>query len=155
RMNLDTFRLLLTPAGATALAEATALAPTEATFLACFETLRKRHPPELAKVALETAILRAKARDKFSAAERMFFTREALEQATSAVVAHHRATRFASFGCVADLCCGIGGDALALASVGVQVEAVDSDPLRVAMAEANAIALGFANRVRFSVGDAL
>jgi SAM-dependent methyltransferase len=154
-MNLDTFRQLLTPAGAAALAEAMTLAPTEVNFLTYFETLRKRHAAELAKAALETAILRVRARDKFSAAERMFFTRESLEQATSEVVARHRATRFAPFGCVADLCCGIGGDALALASVGVHVEAIDSDPLRVAMAEANAMTLGFSTGVRCVAGDAL
>ena len=50
--NLETFRQLLTAAGQGALAEAAALAPTEAGFLACFETLRKHCPAELAK-ALE------------------------------------------------------------------------------------------------------
>jgi SAM-dependent methyltransferase len=78
-----------------------------------------------------------------------------LEQATSEVVARHRAARFAAFGRVADLCCGVGGDALALAAAGASVEAVDSDPLRVAMAEANASALGLAGRVRGHVADAL
>ena len=65
------------------------------------------------------------------------------------------ARRFAGFGHVADLCCGIGGDALALAATGVRIEAVDTDPLRVAMTEANAAALGFADRVRGHVGNAL
>lgn len=149
------FRLLLTPSGQAALADASALAPTEAAFLACFETLRKLHPQSLAKSALETALLRVKARDKFADADRMYFTREALEQATSDVVARHRAKRFAAFGHVADLCCGIGGDALAFAAVGLTVDAIDTDPLRVAMAEANAAALGVAGRVRCLAGDAL
>jgi SAM-dependent methyltransferase len=154
-MNLETFRQLLAPAGQAALAEAVALAPTEPAFLGCFEQLRKRHPPELAKAALETALLRIRARNKFVAADRMYFTREALEQATSGIVARHRASRFAGFGCVADLCCGIGADALALAAAGPTVYAVDTDPLRVAMAEANAAALGVAERVRGRVGDAI
>lgn len=154
-MNLETFRLLLSRPGQTALADAVALAPTDPAFLACFETLRKHHPAELAKAALETALLRIKARDKFANADQMYFTREALEQATSDVVARHRASRFARFECVADLCCGIGGDALALAATGARVEAVDTDPLRVAMAEANAVAIGSADRVRGIVGDAL
>jgi SAM-dependent methyltransferase len=153
-MDLTSFRQLLTPAGEAALAEAAALAPTEAGFLASFGALRKRHPEVLARAALEAAILRAKARAKFSAADRMFFTREALEQATGEVVARHRAARLAPFGTVADLCCGIGGDALALAAAGASVLAVDSDPLRVALAEANAAALGVADRVRCVVGDA-
>jgi hypothetical protein len=154
-MDLELFRQLLTPPGQAALAEALALSPTEHSFLACFEQLRKHHQPELAKAALETAILRNKGRDKFTGADRMYFTREALEQATSEVVAHHRAGRFAGFECVADLCCGIGGDALALAAAGPVVEAVDSDPLRIAMAGANAAALGVRERVRCRLGDAL
>jgi SAM-dependent methyltransferase len=154
-MELDTFRQLLAPAGQAALAEVAALAPTDATFLACFEKLRKHHPPERAKAALETTLLRIRGRDKFTAADRMYFTREALEQATSEVVARHRAARFAAFGHVADLCCGIGGDALALAAVGLAVDAVDTAALRVAMTEANAAALGLADRVRGRAGDAL
>lgn len=152
-MDLDTFKQLLNSAGRAALGDAAALAPTDATFLACYEALRKRHAPALAKAAVETALLRLKARVKFADADRMYFTREALEQATSDVVARHRARRFAPYGRVADLCCGIGGDALALAAAGIPVEAVDSDPLRAAMAEANAAALG--RNVRVHVGDAL
>ena len=154
-MDPEAFQQLLSPAGQSALAAAAALAPTEAAFLACFETLRKSHPPALAKIALETALLRLKARDKFVHAHRMYFTREALEQATSDAVARHRAARFAGFGHVADLCCGIGGDTLALAAARLTVDAVDADPLRVAMTEANAAALGLADRVRAIVGDAL
>jgi SAM-dependent methyltransferase len=154
-MDIPTFHSLLCPSGQAALAEAARLSPTDASFLACFEALRKRHAPALAKAALETAILRLKARDKFADAARMYFTREALEQATSEPVARHRASRFAPFGRVADLCCGIGGDALALAAAGLTVDAVDSDPLRVLMADVNAVALGFFDRVWCHVGDAL
>jgi SAM-dependent methyltransferase len=154
-MNLGTFRELLAPAGQVALADAAALAPTEAAFLACFEALRKRHPSEPAKAAIETAILRRKAREKFADAGSMYFTREALEQATNEAVARHRAARFAGYERVADLCCGVGGDALALAATGLTVEAVDNDPLRVAMTEANAAALGLSDRVQCHVGDAL
>jgi SAM-dependent methyltransferase len=154
-MDIATFHSLLSGQGRSAIAEAAALSPTDSNFLACFETLRKHHPPALAKAAIETALLRLKARDKFAAADRMYFTREALEQATSEPVARHRAERFAGFGRVADLCCGIGGDALALAAAGLTVDAVDSDPLRVLMVEANAVALGVADRVRCHVGDAL
>jgi SAM-dependent methyltransferase len=56
---------------------------------------------------------------------------------------------------VLDLGCGIGADALALAAAGCRVEAVDSDPVRLALAEANARALGFADRIRFHPGDVL
>src|SRR5262249_19534539 len=136
-MDEVTFRALLTPAGQEVLARAAALRPTEAGFLAAFETLRKRHPPALAKAALETVLLRKKARAKFALADRMYFTREALEQASGAAVSRHRAGRFAAYPAVLDLCCGIGADTIALAAAGCRVTAVDSDPLRLAMAVEN------------------
>ncbi|WP_431930565.1 THUMP-like domain-containing protein [Nonomuraea jabiensis] len=55
---------------------------------------------------------------------------------------------------VVDACCGIGGDFLALARAGCTVVAVDTDPLTVAVARANAEALGLGDRVTVSVGDA-
>ncbi len=154
-MDLETFRELLTPAGQRALKQAVAMQPTEASSLACIDALRKYHGAAFATAALETALLRLKARDKFPDADRMYFTSESLEQSTSAVIARHRAGRFIGFGHVADLCCGIGADALALASSGLSVDAVDVDPLRVAMLEANALALGLQDRVRATVCDAL
>jgi hypothetical protein len=73
-MDLPTFRELLSPAGQAALATATALAPTEATFLSVLAKLRKQHSGELAKAAGETALLRSKAAAKFQDAARMYFT---------------------------------------------------------------------------------
>ncbi|MEV4578600.1 methyltransferase domain-containing protein [Nonomuraea jabiensis] len=55
---------------------------------------------------------------------------------------------------VVDACCGIGGDFLALARAGCTVAAVDTDPLTVAVARANAETLGLGDRVTVSVGDA-
>jgi hypothetical protein len=83
----------------------------------------------------------------------MFFTREALEMASAEPVARYRAERFAPFGTVADLCCGIGGDAIGLASASLAVVAVDRVPLRVRMAEANLAAYGLGGR--FVCADAL
>ncbi|MBA4066803.1 MAG: SAM-dependent methyltransferase [Isosphaera sp.] len=154
-MDLVTFRQLLTPSGRDALAAAAALAPTEAAFLACFEKLRKRHPDALAKAALETVLLRGRAGAKFTAADRMYFTREALEQASGEAVARHRAARFVPFDTVADLCCGVGGDALTFAAAGPAVHAVEHDPLRAAMAAANADALGLSERITVHQADAL
>lgn len=154
-MDLATFRDLLTPAGRAAVWEAAGLGPTDAGFLPAYETLRKRHPPAVAKAAVETAILRHKARAKFAAADRLFLTREALEQATGDAMSAYRAGRFAAFPVVLDLCCGVGADALALAAAGCRAEAVDRDELRLAMAAANAEALGVADRVRFTPGDVL
>ncbi|MFD1542461.1 THUMP-like domain-containing protein [Nonomuraea guangzhouensis] len=55
---------------------------------------------------------------------------------------------------VVDVCCGIGGDFIALARAGCVVDAVDLDPLTVAVARANAEALGLGDRVTVRVGDA-
>lgn len=147
-MDLATFRALLTTRGQAALAEALALAPTEATRLTCLTRLRRAYPPELAAAALEQALLRqrATASGKFSRAAAMYFTREGLEQATSEMVARYRARRYAGYGAVADLACGLGGDALALASEH-PVVAVDRDPLRLAIARENARVYGVAARL--------
>jgi SAM-dependent methyltransferase len=82
----------------------------------------------------------------------MYFTREALEQASGETIATYRVERYRPYGAVADLACGIGGDALALARV-AQVTAVDRDPLRLAMAAANARACRVAERVTFVEAD--
>jgi SAM-dependent methyltransferase len=153
-MDLATLATLRSPLGLAALAAAANLAPTEATFLSCFTRLSKRFAADLARSALEEAILRARARAKFANADAMLFTREALEQASGEVVAAHRAERFAPFSSVADLCCGIGGDTIALAA-GRQVVAVDADPLRLALAEHNVAASELRPAVTFVCGDVL
>ncbi|MDA2812472.1 SAM-dependent methyltransferase [Nocardiopsis sp. RSe5-2] len=114
-------------------------------------------PADAAAAALTQARLRARAREKFGArADRMFFTPNGLEQATRAEVARHRAARFASVlgpgAQVADLCCGIGADAAALAEAGLRVDAVDADPETAAVAAANFAALGVDGRARARVG---
>jgi hypothetical protein len=152
-MDVATFDRLLGPTGRSALSAARELQPTETKYPACFDRLRKHFPPELARAALDTVMLREKARAKFTRADEMFFTREALEMASAEPVARHRAERFAAFGTVADLCCGVGGDAIGLASIGLAVVAVDRVPLRVRMAEANLAAYGLSGQ--FLCSDAL
>lgn len=151
-MNLSSFYVLLTSLGQSALAAATALAPTEESFLPCLTQLQKQFDSELAKAALETAILRRKARAKFVRAEQMYFVREALEQASGETIARYRAERFAPFTSFADLGCGLGGDALALAAHGT-LAAVDIDPLRLALAEQNLAAYGVRDRATFICDD--
>ncbi len=152
-MELDTLDALLSPAGGEILAAAAALAPTDATYPACFDRLAKRFPAPLARAALDTILLRRKAAAKFAGADRMFFDREALEMASGDVAARHRAERFHGFGPVADLGCGIGGDAMALTTAGVDVVCVDHDPVRLRMAEANLQAHG--RTARFACDDVL
>ncbi|MDQ0908255.1 SAM-dependent methyltransferase [Streptomyces canus] len=135
---------LLAPEGRALLDEVRGTAPADE--LAVATRLRREHPAELVSAALGQARLRQRAAAKFGAedAERMFFTPNGVEQSTRASVAAYRAERLRALGVtsVADLCCGIGGDAIALARAGIRVLAVDRDPLTAAAARANADALG-------------
>jgi hypothetical protein len=145
-LTLDTLAVLRTDAGAVLLAEAGALLDSRPSELAVLTRLRLRHPPDLAAAAIETVVLRRRARAKFSHADAMFFSRDGLEQASAEVVAAHTAARFAGCARITDLCCGLGGDSIALARQ-AQVVAVDRDPLRLALARANAEVYGVADRV--------
>jgi SAM-dependent methyltransferase len=153
-MELATFHELLSPAGQDLLARATALPDLrEETVLRALTALRRNAPHDLARAAVETVLLRRRAASKFAGAGAMYFTRDALEQASSERVARYRAARYAGCPVVADLGCGIGGDTIALAGVAGAVVAVDRDPLRLAMARANAEACGLGGRVRFMLAD--
>ncbi|WP_328501946.1 class I SAM-dependent methyltransferase [Streptomyces sp. NBC_00457] len=140
---------LLTPEGRALLDEVRGTDPARE--LAVATRLRREHPAELVSAALGQARLRQRAVAKFGAedAGRMFFTPNGVEQSTRASVAAYRAERFKALGIrsVADLCCGIGGDAIAFARAGIRVLAVDRDPLTAAVARANADALGLAGLI--------
>ena len=135
-MDLPQLIALQTELGQAALAMATSRSPRIETFLVDLQALQKIYPLSLAKAALETALLRQKATSKFSRADRMYFTKDALEQAAHERISRYRARRFAGQTAIADLGCGIGGDSLALAAVGPLL-AVEHDPLRLAMATIN------------------
>ncbi|MCI3276121.1 SAM-dependent methyltransferase [Streptomyces sp. 7R015] len=146
---------LLTPEGRALLDEVRGTAPADE--LAVATRLRREHPAELVSAALGQARLRQRAVAKFGAedADRMFFTPNGVEQSTRASVASYRAERLKALGVtsLADLCCGIGGDAIALARAGIRVLAVDRDPLTAAAARANADALGLADLVEVREAD--
>jgi SAM-dependent methyltransferase len=152
----DQLTALRSPAGQAMLSAAAELAGTDP--LAAATALRARDvEPGLAAAALTQAELRRRAEAKFGAdAYRMYFTRAGLEQATRAAVAGRRAARLAAAGVrtLTDLGCGIGADAIAAARAGIQVYAVDRDPLTVAVAGANAAALGLDHLVRVACRDA-
>ena len=135
-MNLATFQMLLSPPGQQALQSAEALAPRESDFLPHLTSLCRQYPKELASAALEIAILRLEAAGKFPAASQMYFTRPALEQASSQEVSRYRCQRFAGCELLLDLGCSIGGDTLSLAELAPTI-GFDLDPLRLAMAGAN------------------
>ena len=80
--------------------------------------LRSQYPEALVRCGLLLVDLRKRGADKFSRADRLWFDRVGLEQATSEPVARHKAARFqarAAQAPVWDLCCGIGADTVVLA----------------------------------------
>jgi hypothetical protein len=96
--------------------------------------------PVLVAAALTQSRLRARGATKFGPfAERMLFTVDGLEQATRLDVAARHAHRFAAAGVerVADLGCGIGGDAMAFAGLDRDVVAVERDEVTAAVATVN------------------
>jgi SAM-dependent methyltransferase len=112
------------------------------------------HDPGLVAAVLTQAKLRQKARGKFGDfASRMLFTEAGLEQATRLSVAAQHAGRFAAAGLrrVADLGCGIGGDAMAMAALDLDVTAVDRDEVTAAVATYN---LSPWSDARVELGDA-
>jgi len=115
-----------------------------ATELALNNRLRRAYPASMVAAALELTQLRARARAKFDRADHMYFTREGLEQASAQHISAHRARRYEPYGTVADLCCGIGGDLIALAP-GRDMLTVDRDPLHLQMAALNAAVYGAAS----------
>lgn len=116
--------------------------------------LRKAVGAEKAHVLLETALLRQRAVKKFSRASEMYFDRAGLEMSSAELITTYRAQKFKPFATVADLGCGIGGDAIGLASV-ANVIAVDRDPIRLAMAQANVTVYGHGTRFEGWEGDLL
>ncbi|KUL24084.1 class I SAM-dependent methyltransferase [Streptomyces regalis] len=153
--DLASFSCLLTPEGRALLDAVRDTDPADE--LAVATRLRREHPAELVSAALGQARLRQRAVAKFGAedAGRMFFTPNGVEQSTRASVATYRARRMKELGVgsVADLCCGIGGDAIALARAGIRVLAVDRDPGTAAAARANAEALGLDDLIEVREAD--
>ncbi len=149
-------RALLTPEGVALMARLPPYDDRQA--LGTAEQLRREGvPAPLAAAAQTQSRLRARARARLGPdADRMWLTGPGLEQATRRTVADRHAARYARQGArtVADLCCGVGGDLLALARAGVpRSVGVDRDPVTAALAAANAAALGLSDRVEVRCED--
>jgi hypothetical protein len=141
--------------GSEAAAYLAELASSEAPIHTALERLRRQSSPAKAHLLLEQTELRRRAKEKFTAADRMFFTRLGLEQATDEWVARYKADRFVSERAgarahsrsegrppvsprrIADLCCGIGGDLLHL-SKQATIVGIDSNPIAAHFAQTNA-----------------
>ncbi|GAA4358602.1 THUMP-like domain-containing protein [Microbacterium rhizosphaerae] len=155
-MEMSELRALLTPEGLQLLDE------TKATDIRDVARAVSRlraagHSADLVSAVVGQARLRERAEAKFGPfAERMLFTRAGLEQATRLEVAARHAGRFrdAGLGSVADLGCGIGGDALGFAGIGMRVLAVDADEVTAAIAAYNLAPFGGAVTVQHGEAEA-
>ncbi|MCI2957859.1 SAM-dependent methyltransferase [Agromyces atrinae] len=131
---------LLSPEGLRLLDSLPPWTPSLDAVKAVSDLRRLGHSPALVSAVLTQSRLRAKARAKFGEfADRMLFTEAGLEQATRLSVAAIHAGRFDAAGVrhVADLGCGIGGDALAFAAVDLDVTAADIDDTTAVIASFN------------------
>ena len=149
-MNAQELAWLRSPPGIGATDQATSLLASGSDELRVIDQLRKTHEPLNARAALALALGRRTAATKFPDGDQLFCDRAAAEQASSELVANHSAKRFQGATRIADLGCGMGGDALALARH-APVVAVDSDPGRAAMAAANADLRGLADSVELRI----
>lgn len=148
-MDVETFAWLLSNSGQRLLEVAAHVyADTDGDPVRLAAGVRKAEPdPARASAAAAIITERVRGVAKFGPeALRLYFTSEALEQATRPEVANHRAARLAAaqVGTIIDLGCGIGSDLIAFARAGLTAAGVDRDPLRAAMAQANLDALGLA-----------
>ena len=120
-----------------------AAAAIDAHDVASVRALRASYSAELVHVALQLAEARRRAAAKFGqAAASLVADVQGVEQAGHRHVSRYKASRLATVlpagARVIDLCCGIGADARALREAGLDVLAVDHDPVRAWMAKCNA-----------------
>lgn len=153
-MQTNELKFLLTSEGQRLLEEVSNPPISASNHLPVAAKLRKRVDPILAQAVIETVLLRQRAITKFSRAAEMYFVRAALEQASAEVVANYRAAKYSEAGLktIADLGCGIGGDAAAL-SAKADVIGMDLDPVRVAMAGENVRVYGNEDRFLAMLAD--
>jgi hypothetical protein len=108
---------------------------TDTTRVADIAALRKQFG-DRTPALVETVLLRRRAADKLPGTGEWLFTDEALQQATAAPVASHRAQRLAGR-VVHDVTCSIGTEVATLRGRAVRVLGSDIDPVRLAMARHN------------------
>lgn len=155
-MEMAELTALLTPEGLRLLDAMPAIESADDVARTVSRLRKDGHSPDLVSAVVGQARLRARARTKFGdLAERMLFTRAGLEQATRLPIAARHAARFRDAGLarVADLGCGIGGDALGLAGFGIRVLAVDADEVTAAIAAYNLAPFGDDVEVRHGTAE--
>ncbi|MCZ6707656.1 MAG: hypothetical protein O7A71_06895, partial [Chloroflexi bacterium] len=147
RGEVDTWSGALSDATA-ALREQLAAVPTsDGLQPALIQRLRKSFSREEVEVAWHLTVARRKAAPKFDRADDMLCDIIGVEQSSGQAVAMRKARRFREAPGVVDLCCGIGGDTMALQEVvraedsSAVVRAVDLDPVRALMVTHNVAVL--------------
>ncbi len=143
---------LLSPPGRAILPELASAEVREENEIRTIDRLRGRYAPELVRLAITQSALRHRAKPKFSRADEMLFTAAGLEQASSERMARHHAARYDAFAPIRDLCCGLGGDLIALAE-SHDVTGVDRDPVHARLAGYNAQVNGVGARVAIVCAD--
>jgi THUMP domain-like len=140
RFTTDDVSYLRSESGGAALAAVAEFELTDATRIADITALRTRFGART-PVLVETTLLRRRALEKLgqlALVSDWLFTDEALQQATAAAVASHRAERLATAAAVIhDATCSIGTELAALQRAGVRAVGSDIDPVRLAMARHN------------------
>lgn len=105
--------------------------------------LRRSFSAEKVHLVLQQRELQQRAEAKFPTPDRMRFTPLSLQQATDYWTARYKAARFREHDRLADLCCGIGGDLLAMAEElasspeGGKITGVDYHPTMTTLAAYN------------------
>ncbi|ORV64941.1 THUMP-like domain-containing protein [Mycobacterium fragae] len=133
KFGLDDVAYLTSQAGAAALDTVASLELTDR--VADVARVRERFG-ERTPVLVETVLLRRRAATKLPGTGDWLFTDEALQQATAAPVALHRARRLTGL-VVHDVTCSIGAELAALAGCAERALGSDVDPVRLAMARHN------------------
>ncbi|MFI8593971.1 SAM-dependent methyltransferase [Microbacterium sp. NPDC078428] len=157
-MEMTELTALLTPEGLRLL---DATPPVESAADVAREVTRLRaagYSPDLVSAVVGQSRLRRRARAKFGdLAARMLFTRAGLEQSTRLSVStlHARRFRDAGIASVADLGCGIGGDAMGAAGLGLDVHAVEADEVTAALAAFNLAPFGETARVSNALAESI
>jgi SAM-dependent methyltransferase len=155
-VELSELEALLTPEGLRLLDAMPPVDSSDDVARAVTRLRREGHSPDLVSAVVGQARLRTRGRAKFGdLAERMLFTRAGLEQATRLPLAARHAARFrdAGFARVADLGCGIGGDAVGLAALGLRVTAIDADEVTAGIAAYNLAPFGADAEVRLGTAE--
>ncbi len=153
-MTLKSLKLLHSSEGQELLAKYRDIPEKELWTLAL--SLNKKNIPEAAELVTMLKC-RQKAQEKFSKAHDMFFTTEALEQASGESIAQYIAERFSQVlprgSDIMDLTCGIGGNAIFLARY-FQVKAVDHNEIHLTCAQYNSEVYGVSKSIEFILGRA-